>query len=336
MKTVLSCILAWLVPLCTAQINTSGNGDATANLPTDWKTGIATYYGGAPDGLDPYTPSFGTSVGGCGYGRMNKTVWPYWSVGALSTKNSYYLAGPVDACGQCFELECVNDLPGSRYAGRCGPDPNQRSITFMVSDACPECEADHVDLQALTFDKIAPMSVGRIDMQYRRIACTPPNNMVVTIDQNRGNGGWIRLDVQQIADRASIQLVQIKGEDSDWTSLKNIWGATWELGWTPKVPLDVRIRQDDGQEVTAYQLITKSGITGALPTSVQFKIGNNFTAPQSAKPLGTCTCTDNPPASNYSCKQQKDYQHCDQSWMVKGDGNNPLGFCAKTCGRCNC
>lgn len=29
---------------------------------TDWRTGIATHYGGAQDGMDPYSPSFGTSV----------------------------------------------------------------------------------------------------------------------------------------------------------------------------------------------------------------------------------------------------------------------------------
>ncbi len=37
------------------------------SLPTDWRTGIATNYGGAQDGDDPSSPSYGTSIGSCGY-----------------------------------------------------------------------------------------------------------------------------------------------------------------------------------------------------------------------------------------------------------------------------
>ena len=37
--------------------------------------------------------------GSCGYGVLDKTKYPYWSVGALSTQNIYYLQGPVRGCG---------------------------------------------------------------------------------------------------------------------------------------------------------------------------------------------------------------------------------------------
>ena len=39
--------------------------------------------------------------------------------------------------------------------GNCNSDPNQRSVTVMITDGCPECEADHVDIQALTFQKVS-------------------------------------------------------------------------------------------------------------------------------------------------------------------------------------
>ena len=52
--------------------------------------------------------------------------------------------------------------------GRCNADPNSRSVTIMITDCCPECEADHLDIQALTFNKMAPMALGRIDIRYRR------------------------------------------------------------------------------------------------------------------------------------------------------------------------
>ena len=31
--------------------------------------------------------------------------------------------------------------------GRCNQDPNARMVTIMITDSCPECEADHLDLQ---------------------------------------------------------------------------------------------------------------------------------------------------------------------------------------------
>ncbi|KAK9819970.1 hypothetical protein WJX72_004607 [[Myrmecia] bisecta] len=235
-------------------------------------TGLATFYGGAPDGLDPYAPSFGTSDGSCGYGLLDKTVWPYWSVGALSRNNSFYKNGPIRGCGYCFEIQCLTN--NGKYAGRCSADPNSRQVTIQITDDCPGCEADHIDLQALTFDK-------------------------------------------SVASRASVSQVQIRGKDSSWTNLNNIWGAVWELGWTPKQPLDVHIIQDDGQEVTAYGIIGKGGLTGKFPTGLQFKIGTNTTAP-----------AVNPP--------KKDFGRCQSGWMLAGDASHPEGFCQQTCGRCAC
>ena len=43
--------------------------------------------------------------------------------------------------------------------------------------------------------QIAPMLSGRIDIQYRRVQCTPPSNLVVDIDQNSGTGGFLKMSV---------------------------------------------------------------------------------------------------------------------------------------------
>ena len=39
--------------------------------------------------------------------------------------------------------------------GRCNSDPSQQSATVLITDQCPECEADHIDMQALTFNKVS-------------------------------------------------------------------------------------------------------------------------------------------------------------------------------------
>ncbi|CAK0756698.1 hypothetical protein CVIRNUC_002477 [Coccomyxa viridis] len=209
--------------------------------------------------------------GSCGYGILDKSKWPYWSVGALSTSNIHYGQGPVRGCGECFEVECQQS--GGQFAGRCNQDSKARSVTMMISDSCPECEGDHLDIQALTFNKMAPMALGRIDIKYRRVACQVPQNLNVIVDENRGAGGWIRLQVKDAANRGSVKNVQIKGSNSNWQTLNNVWGASWETGQVPATPLDFRIQDDQGIDVTAYSVIKSNGQTGTLPTGVNFQIG---------------------------------------------------------------
>ena len=81
--------------------------------------------------------------------------------------------------------------------GRCGG--GGATVTVTVTDTCPECAAptdgqgDHFDLNALSFNQIAPMLNGRIDVNYRLVACTPPSALQVQVDGNDGPGLWLRL-----------------------------------------------------------------------------------------------------------------------------------------------
>lgn len=144
--------------------------------------------------------------------------------------------------------------------GRCSKDPNQRSVTVTITDVCPECETDHIDMQALTFNKvltrsmspadccacaglhavlcltlraareasrgtkvaasadgqlrgglqIAPMEGGRINIQYRRVECTPPEPLKVNIHANVGVGGWLRIAVEVLpANKRPLQLAHV-------------------------------------------------------------------------------------------------------------------------------
>ena len=52
----------------------------------------------------------------------------------------------------CFQIQCIND--GSAYQGKCNPDWATNSVTIMITDQCPECKPDQIDLQALTFGKV--------------------------------------------------------------------------------------------------------------------------------------------------------------------------------------
>ena len=59
------------------------------------------------------------------------------------------------------QLQGCRLLTWRRMQGMCNSDPDQRSVTIMITDACPECGADHIDVQALTFLKVqAPLHLG--------------------------------------------------------------------------------------------------------------------------------------------------------------------------------
>ena len=56
--------------------------------------------------------------------------------------------------------------------------------------------------------------------------------------------------MQDAANRGSVQTVQIKGPNTNWETLNNVWGASWEIGQSPQPPLDFRIRDDQGVDVS--------------------------------------------------------------------------------------
>ncbi|KAK9800899.1 hypothetical protein WJX73_008437 [Symbiochloris irregularis] len=263
-------------PLCDAVTALSG-----------WTSGIATNYGGPADGMSPYSPSFGTQEGACGYGLLSQQQWPYWSVAALSPSNSFYQAGPSGGCGECFEIQCMST---GEYANNCITGPNQVSIIVQITDVCPQCEANHIDLQALTYNKISPISTGRINMQYRRVQCVPPGKMSVVIDNNVGTNGWLRMFVSEAGGVGAVKQVQIRssGSSSLWMNMQNTFGSAWEVPNAPTYPLDVNIISANDEAVTALQAITAPGQIGEVPTNVQFSIADP--SDQSLTQPGGFTC----------------------------------------------
>ena len=58
--------------------------------------------------------------------------------------------------------------------------------------------------------QIAPMEGGRINIQYRRVECTPPEPLKVNIHANVGVGGWLRIAVEVLpANSCPLQLAHV-------------------------------------------------------------------------------------------------------------------------------
>jgi len=236
----------------------------------------------------------------------------------------------------------------------------------MVTDKCPECGDDHLDVQAQAFAKISQPNLGRIKIGYRHVECAVPDDLKVSVKDFAGANGWIRLSVDDTGGRGAVKELYVKGNgQNDWRSMDNTWGAAWELSSAPAPPLAFKFVCDDGEEVVAEDVVTKNGgISGGLQSPVLFSTGQQFsitdpalstvssfdgvadpmlvtsktpgnTDGASASVSSTASssssseggCTDEAPDGNYTCQQQKDFNQCNADFMK--------GFCNSSCGRCS-
>ena len=55
--------------------------------------------------------------------------------------------------------------------------------------------------------------------------------------------------LQTAGGSGGISSVQVKGPNTAWTGLNNLYGAEWELNTQPQLPLDLHIIADTGAEV---------------------------------------------------------------------------------------
>lgn len=108
----------------------------------------------APDSRPRPPPSLLPPQGACGYGSIPKDVYPYFSVAALSPSNHYYQSDPLKGCGQCFQIQCEDGRNGKGSVCKTDSQGEPLSILVMISDVCPECEANHLDVQSLAFGKV--------------------------------------------------------------------------------------------------------------------------------------------------------------------------------------
>lgn len=120
------------------------------------------------------------------------------------------------------------------------------------------------------------MALGRIDIQYRRVDCTPPNPVSLAIDNNVGVGGWLRLVVEKTAGFGGISLVQMRTSGTgSWLSLQNEFGSAWEISNTPGLPWDFQFTSDSKQSIQAMSLVGQNGVVGSIPTDVQFSLSGS-------------------------------------------------------------
>lgn len=227
--------------------------------------GQARFFGGPPDGVDP-TTAYGSLISNsCGYGRISLERWPQFQVISLAADNPLRTGLPLSGCGMCLQVRCTDTV--------C---LDQQPVTFYMVDTCDTCNATDISVSALGFEKLAPLRLGQIDVEYMRVDCDPANsNIIIRVDTNReSGGGWVRLSIQNIAGGGLVQSVSLIGSDGIRRPMDLSYGASWELSGTPPLPWALLFTTDDGQIVQVQGVVTHPGQIGLVDSGVQIALNS--------------------------------------------------------------
>ncbi len=69
-----------------------------------------------------------------------------------------------------FVMSCLvihSQGPLGSKPGSCQADPARRAMVVMVTDSCPECASNQLDLQALTWEKVWRLSLPVTSCHFR-------------------------------------------------------------------------------------------------------------------------------------------------------------------------
>lgn len=163
--STLATISAFASAALAAALPVSANPNAVAKRSL---SGEATFYGG------------NTSGGQCSFTGYTLPSGVYGT--ALSDSN-WNGAGN---CGGCVSVK----------------GPNGKSITAMITDQCPGCGTNHLDLYEDAFTQLAQKSAGIIDVTWDYVAC--PITSPLSIHMKSGvSANWFSAQVVNAKRRTS-------------------------------------------------------------------------------------------------------------------------------------
>ncbi|XP_030502783.1 expansin-A7-like [Cannabis sativa] len=195
-----------------------GSKGATAAIyyrPSPWSNAHATFYGDET--------ARETMGGACGYGNLFTNGYNT-DTAALSTT----LFNDGYACGQCFQIKCVNNAKAC-YSG---------FTTITATNICPPnwskpsnnggwCNPPrvHFDMSKPAFMRIAQWRAGIVPIMYRRVPCMRSGGLRFSF---QGNGYWLLVYVMNVGGGGDISKMWVKGSKTNWISMSHNWGASYQ------------------------------------------------------------------------------------------------------------
>ena len=218
-----------LVIGCT-QAELENDGGEAACAPAETGAGEATYY--AADG-----------AGHCSFEPSGESPL---LVAALSDADY----DDARACGSCVRVE--------------GPEG---SVEVRIVDRCPGCRAGDIDLSPEAFERIAPLSAGRVDVTWHEIPCEGQGT--IRLHFKDGSNPWwtaIRVDrhrhaIDALAYRQSLSALTGRSWEEPlrnataWTDMpRELYNYFVEGDGVGEGPIDVRILDVHGHELVVHDV----------------------------------------------------------------------------------
>jgi len=173
-------------------------------------------------------------------------------------KATYYDYSGASAVACSFDITSDTDITalptadygGSAACGACvevgGPKGN---VTVRVVDLCGDCEANHIDLSAQAFAKIADPTLGQVAITYRAVPCNVDGPMSYRVKEGSSQY-WTAIQVRN--HRLPIAKVEYM-KDGAFTDMPredyNYFVDANGVGAQPS-GISLRITAVDGQVVT--------------------------------------------------------------------------------------
>ncbi|KAH9321456.1 hypothetical protein KI387_016095, partial [Taxus chinensis] len=212
----------------------------------------ATYYG-SPDCL-------GTAGGACGYGSFGRNL----NGGDVAAVAQLYRNGT--GCGACYQVKCSD-------VELCGEEGVKVVVTdYGQGDRTDFILSSHGYTQLARTDKTKELlSLGVVDVEYKRISCQYPGYKIMfKIDESSNFPDYLALQFWYQAGQKDILAVELCQEQSyEWKAMCRSHGAVWDVVTPPKGgTLSLRFLVSDeinGQEwKSAANVIPPNWKAGAL------------------------------------------------------------------------
>ncbi|KAK4750067.1 hypothetical protein SAY87_027516 [Trapa incisa] len=232
----------------------------STNLPGPWKQAHATFYQGS-------SQSFG---GACGYKDVEQQGY-----GTQTAALSSALFKDGQTCGACYEIKCVND-PQWCQTGH-------GSLKITATNHCPPnyqqsgdnggwCNPprEHFDIAQPAFKQLAKdYKAGIIPITYRRVPCHKKGGIKFTIS---GNPYFNEVVVWNVGGAGEVVALQVKGDKTQWTAMKRLWGQKWETdAMLVGQSLSFRVTAADGRKSTSYNITPSNWQFGQTFEGKNFK-----------------------------------------------------------------